>query len=136
MQLTEHAILQTASMIVFPSKVRVSNFLAYFKRANSAFKPVLAGNPCNVTLKTLPLPFSYHMVRSKQSHDVTNHKTNNTKLEHRINVTTSVSTSKVRTSILFLVCSFQTIRREARTISLCKNVCCKRRGTGCKSKTT
>ena len=33
-------------------------------------------------------------------HVVTNHKTNNVKLEHRINVTTSVLTLKVRASIL------------------------------------
>ena len=83
----------------------------------SAFKPLhhsqtglKAGNPCNITLKILP--FSYHKVRSKQSYIVTNHKTNNTKLEHRINVATSVLTSKVRASIFFSASSFQTIRRE------------------------
>ena len=53
-----------------------------------------------------------------------------------INVATSVLTSKVRALIFFSVSIFQTMRREVRTISLCRNVCCKRRGTGCESKTT
>ena len=122
-----HAILET-TIIVLLSKVPVSNFLACFNRVFS-FQTGLGGNPCNITLKTSS--FSYHKIRSKKSHIVTNYKTNNTKLEH-VNVATSVLTSKVGTSIFYSVSSSQTIRREVRTIPSCKNVCCKRRGTGCK----
>ena len=113
--LTNMQFYWETSIIVLPSKVRVSTFLACFKRVFSFVTVATLTNgsrrvtPCNITLNTLP--FSYHKVRSKQSHIVTNHKTNDTKLEHRINVATSFLISKVRASIYFSVSSFQTIRR-------------------------
>ena len=97
-----HAILET-TVIILLSKVPVSNFLACLKRVFS-FQTGLGGNPCNITLKTSS--FSYYKIRSKKPHIVTNYKTNNTKLEHRINVATSVLTSKVRASIFFLSIQF------------------------------